>query len=202
MNFDELAKMWNSKESIDRAALVADYIQNTLNLNKELKAMEFGCGTGILSFNLKNKFNHIDLVDTSKGMLEVALGTIKNDNIKNISIKNINLSNEEVDKKYDVIYSSMALHHVDDVEGMLNKFYNILENDGQIAIAELNEDNGDFHWGVEDFNGHNGFNQTELKRMFEKVGFKNIKIQEIFKGDKNQKGKEITYSIFMIFANK
>ncbi|MGL4989900.1 MAG: class I SAM-dependent methyltransferase [Sarcina sp.] len=202
MNFDELAKMWNSKESLDRAILVARNIENNLNLNKEQTAMEFGCGTGILSFNLKNKFKHIDLVDTSKGMLEVALETIKKDNIDNIEIKNINLANENVKERYDVIYSSMALHHVQDVEAMVSKFYDILANDGQVAIAELNEDNGDFHWGVEDFNGHNGFNQAKLKEMFEKVGFKNIKIQEIFKGNKNQRGKEITYSVFMIFANK
>ncbi|MGL4741443.1 MAG: class I SAM-dependent methyltransferase [Sarcina sp.] len=202
MNFDELAKMWNSKESIDRAALVAGHIENTLNLNKKQRAMEFGCGTGILSFNLKNKFEHIDLIDTSKGMLDVALESIKKDNIKNISIKNVNLSNESIAEKYDVIYSSMALHHVKDVEDMVRKFYNMLVENGQIAIAELNEDNGDFHWGVEDFNGHNGFNQAEFKNMFETIGFRNIKVQEIFKGNKNQKGKEITYSVFIIFASK
>ena len=32
--------------------------------------MEFGCGTALLSFQLKNYFEEISLVDTSEGMID------------------------------------------------------------------------------------------------------------------------------------
>ncbi len=62
----------------------------------------------------------------------------------------------------------MAMHHIIDVEEILNRFYEILNEKGKLCIVELNKDNGDFHKNEEGFNGHNGFSQKDLKNILEK----------------------------------
>lgn len=203
MNFDELAKKWNTEEAIERAKLVASEINKTLENKEEIStAMEFGAGTGLLSFELLANFKTIDLVDLSKGMLEVAKQKIKNDNLEKVSTINLDLVEEHLDKKYDVIYTSMALHHVKDVDVSIKTFYNHLNDNGEIFIIDLNEDGGAFHYGIDAFNGYNGFNQDDLKSKFEKVGFKNINSYTFFEDEKVQNGKDITYSLFLLHAKK
>ncbi|WP_317311612.1 methyltransferase domain-containing protein [Clostridium thermobutyricum] len=86
-------------------------------------------------------------------------------NCKAISCDLIKSDNLE---KYDCIYTSMAMHHIIDVEEILNRFYEILNEKGKLCIVELNKDNGDFHKNEEGFNGHNGFSQKDLKNILEK----------------------------------
>ncbi len=51
--------------------MVADAIRKAVPLSKEMKAFEYGCGTGLLSFALQPDLGEITLADTSQGMLEV-----------------------------------------------------------------------------------------------------------------------------------
>ena len=45
MNFDNDAKAWDTDERINRAKIVANEISNSININNDYSAMEFGCGT-------------------------------------------------------------------------------------------------------------------------------------------------------------
>jgi len=66
MNFDDYAKTWDTDEKIDRAKIIENEISNSMGINETNSAMEFGCGTGLVSFNLYDKFKSIALVDSSK----------------------------------------------------------------------------------------------------------------------------------------
>lgn len=202
MNFDELSKKWDTAEAIDRAKLVASEITKTLENKKATNAMEFGGGTGLLSFELLDKFENIDIVDLSKGMLEVAKEKIKKNNLDKMATINVDLVENPLNKKYDVIYTSMALHHVKDIKKTIPTFYKHLNDNGEIFIIDLNEDGGAFHYGIDAFDGYNGFNQDELKAEFEKAGFKNITSYTFFEGGKVQNGKDINYSLFLLHAKK
>ncbi len=71
-NFDERARDWDSDpKKVERARVVADAIRKTIPLSQEMKALEYGCGTGLLSFALQPDLGEITLADTSQGMLDV-----------------------------------------------------------------------------------------------------------------------------------
>ena len=71
-NFDERAKDWDSDPAkVERAYGVADAIRKTGLLSKQRKALEYGCGTGLLSFALQSDLGEITLADASQGMLDV-----------------------------------------------------------------------------------------------------------------------------------
>lgn len=196
MKFDDLAKNWETEEVKERAELVSQKIKELKGDNLK-KALEFGAGTGLISFKLKDEFEQIDLVDTSENMLKVAV-----ERDKNIKVFNINILEEDLNEKYDVIYTSMALHHVSDVDKAIEKFYSLLNDKGELYIIDLNPDNGDFHYGVEDFHGYNGFEKKDLKKKLQEAKLKVEYFEDIFTGQKNQKGKDITYTLFIVKAVK
>ncbi len=71
-HFDERAQDWdNDIEKVERAGTLAKEIIDFIQPDKSFNALEFGCGTGLLSYQLKNVFKSITLVDTSEGMMKV-----------------------------------------------------------------------------------------------------------------------------------
>lgn len=80
MSFNDYAKTWDTDERINRAKIIAQEISNSIEFGKNYSAMEFGCGTGLISFNLHDKFEGITLVDSSKGMWIYSI--LKSINIK------------------------------------------------------------------------------------------------------------------------
>jgi ubiquinone/menaquinone biosynthesis C-methylase UbiE len=203
MNFDEYAKNWDTDERINRAKVIANEIINATGTNENYSVMEFGCGTGLVSFNIYDKFKKVTLIDTSKGMIDILDTKISKYKIDNMITKHLDISKENsLNDKFDVIYSSMVLHHIKNIYEIINVFYQLLNNNGYLCIVDLNEENGSFHKEHSDFNGHNGFNQEELKKILISVGFNDIESNTFFNGEKIIEEKKIDYTLFLMKARK
>ena len=174
MYFDKRAKNWdNDPKKTERAKIVATEINNFIKPNRKLNALEFGCGTGLLSFQLKDAFKTITLVDTSEGMIKVLKEKIANESITNFKTFQLDLLEEnQLKTKFDVVYTLMTLHHIIDTTKIINIFNSLLNNDGYLCIADLVEEDGSFHAENPNFDGHNGFNRTELNAILTANGFK------------------------------
>ena len=84
-NFDERARDWDSDPNkVERARTVAEAIRRAIPLSNEMKALEYGCGTGLLSFALQSDLGQITLADTSQGMLDVLREKIANAGVTNM----------------------------------------------------------------------------------------------------------------------
>ena len=117
----------------------------------------------------------------------------------NIECIDLTLSTPEI--KADVIVSSMAMHHIDDVSALLRTFTNMLTPGGYIALADLDTEPGTFH---PDNTGiyHFGFNREWFAGELEKVGFKNIDIRTAYTIERpNAEGAMVSYPIFLISGN-
>ena len=202
MNFDGFANNWDTERRTKRAKIIADEIAVTVNPKENSSAMEFGSGTGLISFNLKDNFSHITLIDTSKFMIDNLDFKIENSKINNMVTRQIDIIENDIDEKFDVIYSSMALHHIKDTNEILGKFYKLLNSEGFLCIVDLDEEDGSFHKNDADFEGHNGFNQEQLKQMLINIGFKDVEAHTFFKDKKMIDGEEIEYSLFILKAEK
>lgn len=203
MDFDKSARTWDKEHRVIRAKEIADEIIQGLNFPEGANAMEFGCGTGLVSFNLKDKFESITLVDSSQGMIDVLNEKITAENITNLFPHFLDLTKEDKLKgKFDFIYSSMALHHIKDIRSILQNLYNMLNKNGVISLVDLDKEDGSFHSEFPDFDGHNGFDRDELVDLLIEIGFEIIEAKTvcILKRKISEEDKEFT--LFNIKAIK
>jgi len=202
-NFDERARDWDSDpDKVERARTVAEAIRRAIPLSNEMKALEYGCGTGLLSFALQADLGQITLADTSQGMLEVLREKIANAGVKNMHPVRLDLASDPLPmEQYDVTYSLMTLHHLRDVNDMLAKFRDLLTPDGYLLVADLDKEDGSFHTdGSTDV--HLGFDRNELKQIVEDIGFGNVRFSTVYEIKKKIGSEEKIFPIFLMTAQK
>ena len=199
MSFDEKAKTWDREDRVIREKEVEKEIISGLELPKESSVMEFGCGTGLVSFNLIENFDKITLIDSSQGMIDVVNEKIESYNAKNMVATCMDFTKgERPNEKFDFIYNSMVLHHIPDTKAIVFDFYKRLKKKGILAIVDLDNEDGSFHGKEHDFNGHLGFNQEELTDLLVDTGFEIIESKSFYTIEKNEKN----YTLFVIKAVK
>lgn len=203
MYFDEIASRWDTQRRIERAKVLADSIYNKLNNPESVTALEIGCGTGLISFELSDKFYEIYCVDESKEMLNIMNEKIINADINNVFPFRIDLLDKNnYHQKFDIIYSSMVFHHIIDIESELKKLHKFLKENGYLIIIDLDIVDEKFHKEEKDFCGHHGFEQNDLQKSLEKSGFHDISFQTVYTGEKVINNEIIPYSLFLCSAKK
>jgi ubiquinone/menaquinone biosynthesis C-methylase UbiE len=202
-NFDERARDWDSDpRKVERASVVADAIRKAIPLSKQMKALEYGCGTGLLSFALQSDLGEITLADTSQGMLEVLKDKITRADVPNMHPLRLDLASDPLpDDRYDLTYSLMTLHHLHDVNKVLSKFHDLLQPAGYLLAADLDKEDGSFHTdGSTDV--HLGFDRAELQQIVEAVGFGDVIFSTAYEIKKQIGDQEKTFPVFLMAAQK
>jgi len=201
--FDNKASQWDQNQMhLDRTKAVAKELLDRITLKKTMKALDFGAGTGLLSFFLKDYFTGITLMDTSAEMLKMAEEKLISTDQEKIKTLFFDLEKSDyTGEPFGIIYSQMALHHIKDVNTILKKFYGMLLPGGYIAIADLYSEDGSFHdpgAGV-----HFGFDPDELTKQMNACGFTNIAINQCFViRKKSGTGTVKDYPVFLLTASK
>jgi ubiquinone/menaquinone biosynthesis C-methylase UbiE len=201
--FDERAKTWDSEPArVERAWVVANAIRAALPLHEGMTALEYGCGTGLLSFALLRDFASITLTDTSQGMLEVLAEKIESSGVDNMHPLRLDLTSQPLpDTRFDVIYSLMTMHHIPETEEVLRQTFTLLHPGGYLCIADLEKEDGSFH-GQEETNVHKGFDRSELQAKLEKTGFENIHFSSVYNVKKIVDGREKFFPVFLMVAQR
>jgi ubiquinone/menaquinone biosynthesis C-methylase UbiE len=200
--FDAKARDWDKNQRyIDRSKAVAKVILQTIPFTQGMKALEYGSGTALLSFALQDKFAEIVLMDNSHEMTRVTAEKIADQNILNMKPLFFDLEHQDYSGRFDIIYNQMVMHHVNDIDAMLSKFYNLLNPGGYLAIADLYSEDGSFH--SEGFTGHLGFDVEQLSTKLKSAGYNNIRHQQCYSIQKtNEEGNVSEYPIFLLTATK
>ena len=199
--FDLKAAEWDkSRMRQERAAAVAAAMIKELPLNHEMSAMEFGAGTGLLSFILMKHLGSITLIDNSEGMLTVLREKVGQAAGNNLKVMRADLEKEEApDLQFDLIYTLMALHHLGDVEIVLSRLGEMLKPGGYLALSDLYSEDGSFHG--RGFTGHHGFNTGTLADTLKAIGFREIKESRIYTIEKFTKEKvRKQFDLFLMTA--
>jgi ubiquinone/menaquinone biosynthesis C-methylase UbiE len=202
-NFDEQAKGWDSDPmKVHRAKTVAEAIRSAIPLTQQMSALEYGCGTGLLSFAFQSDLGQITLADTSQGMLDVLGEKIAAAGLTNMHRARLDLSIDPLPaERFDLTYSLMTLHHIADAKGILRKFHALLEPSGILCIADLDKEDGTFHTdGMTDV--HLGFERDELQKWVENAGFADVKFSTAFEIKKKIDDIEKTFPVFLLTARK
>lgn len=200
--FDNRARTWDENPvHRERSEAIAEKITSRIPLNHQMKALEYGAGTGILGLLLHTKLNSIEMMDSSAEMVNVMKEKKTQLNATNVFPVTFDLEHEIYEKNFDLIISQMVLHHIADVKSLLRKFYHMLQPGGFLAIADLYTEDGSFHG--EGFEGHNGFDPQILRTQLLEIGFTQVVFENCFTIKRIQADNTFKlFPIFLITASK
>lgn len=156
------------------ARAVADEIARRIRLSRQMDVLDFGCGTGLLSLSLHPVVRRVTGADTSAGMLGVLKQKVEAQSLANVEAVLLDPDTPlSLGVRFDLIVSSMALHHVADPAALFKQFHELLHPGGWIALADLDREDGSFH---EDASGvfHLGFDRDELQSVLTAAGFADL----------------------------
>ncbi|WP_321778613.1 class I SAM-dependent methyltransferase [Sulfurimonas sp.] len=195
-HFENRASDWDQEtRRTNGAKKIADAISKNMNLTSNMDILDFGVGTGLLGFEIAKNVRQVYGVDTSASMLE----KLKAKNTPELNIQTFcqDIVKEPLNQKFDGLVSSMTLHHVKNLELFFKTIYKNLKDNGFIAIADLQSEDGSFH---SDNAGvfHFGFNEKELSDIIEKAGFTQVKFEDINTISKPHKD----FGVFLLTAKK
>ncbi len=101
---------------------------------KQLDALDVGCGSGRWTKVLAAKYNKVIGFDKSKEMLQIAK---EKRSAHNIIYKHIDL--EAVlpfeDTAFDLIFSNMVMHYLSDIQHAANELYRVAKSNGVLLFS-------------------------------------------------------------------
>ncbi len=201
-DFDRKARGWDADPvKVERAHAVAEAIRKRVPLDREFSVLEYGCGTGLLSFDLQPHVAHITLADTSPGMLDVLREKIAARGVRNMTPVRLDLCTDPLPmERFDLICLLMTLHHIPDTHRILKNFHTLLARGGYLCIADLDQEDGSYH-GPQ-FTGHAGFDRRALQAEAEQAGFRTINWETVYRMTKETPHGRKTYPLFLMVAER
>jgi len=112
--FNEKAKDWDANKMIKMlSSAIGSSILEHISLHDQMRVMDFGAGTGLISSQIAPLVKKIVAVDTSEAMLNKL--SSKPELHGKVEIVCQDITDRPIDGKFDLIMSAMAMHHVKDI---------------------------------------------------------------------------------------
>lgn len=109
-----------------------DFFTNNLSVSKGA-ALDIGCGSGILAFELAQFYDNVVAVDLSAKMLDIARQKRSAPNIEYIQMDASQLA---LDRQFDLIVSSATFHHLPNLPAALYAIKKMLNPHGKIVFLD------------------------------------------------------------------
>lgn len=196
--FDERAATWDDSGKVARAEAVAAAIRAAVPLDRAMRVLEVGAGTGLLTQALRADVGPVTLTDTSAGMRAVMGDKIAAGALPDARVWDLDLGTGPLpDDRFDLVTSLMALHHIADTDTALANIAAVLAPGGRVAIVDLDAEDGSFHGhGADDV--HRGFERADLARRLVAAGLDEVTVADCSTVHKDG-GR---YSLFLATARR
>ncbi len=204
--FDHQAWNWDADGAkVERARRVAEAIAAMAGPLDGLRALEYGCGTGLLGFALQPSLAHVTLADTSQGMLTVLREKIQAGGAANMTPLELDLTLDPAaapapDARYDLVCTLMTLHHIPDTDAILARFHDLLAPGGRLCVADLDTEDGSFHGPRADV--HRGFDRQDLAARMVRAGFHDIRFATPYEIRRRTDGRDEVFPLFLAVARR
>lgn len=196
-HFDRKAADWDANER--HLALTSDILKAVTRewpVDSSPRLLDYGAGTGLCSLTLAPRCASVLAMDVSAGMLSRLEEKSRASGMTHLQTRQQDLCSEPlIGQRFDVILCAMTLHHVADIELLLNRFHSMLEPGGFIAIADLEKEDGTFHdepVGVH----HHGFIRDCLSRQMMNAGFTFVTMDTVHQIRKPRNSGTQEYPVF------
>lgn len=119
---------------------------STMSLLPDLrkkKVLDAGCGPGLVSLELINRGAIVTGIDYSPAMVAAAKELVAE--LADIKCVDLNDGLEIFnDKSFDLIYCSLTIHYIHDLDFLFSEFYRILTDDGILIFSTDHPENPKF----------------------------------------------------------
>lgn len=201
-HFDSRARQWDDNPVfVERGRKIAQAVREAVPLERTMHVLDYGCGTGLLAFPLKDEVGSMLLADTSTGMLEVAAEKIAAHGATHMRTAKLDLLSDPAPAEtFDLIVTAMTLHHIPDTDRILHGFHALLNPGGHLCIADLDREDGSFH-GIE-VDVHHGFDRDALARRAAAAGFTDVQFRTVFNITREGGTGTRDYPVFLMSARR
>ena len=194
--FEMIATTYDTSERIQLAKVSSDAIREYVVDATNKNAIDFGCGTGLVGMDLLNDFHSVLFLDTSQNMINQIRQKISGFDIQNADTLCFNFEKKaQSDLHVDYIFMAQVLLHIHDVEFVLSRLFDVLNEDGHLLIVDFDKNEKVVSDMV-----HSGFDQVTLTDMMTKIGYRNIQSKTFYNRSKIFMGHDA--SMFILDSQK
>jgi ubiquinone/menaquinone biosynthesis C-methylase UbiE len=202
--FDEAAAQWdNNPARVDLARAVGQAVGRAIPFQPGWRVLDYGAGTGLLTLNLQPRVASLVAVDSSTGMLAQLTQKLAAAAIRNVQARHWDLEAAPFPEPgFDLVVSSMTLHHLRSVPLVLNRLADLLQPGGWLAVADLDREDGSFHGKANDV-FHHGFGRGQVADWLANAGLTSVAVSDahsMLKPDST--GQARSYGIFLAVGQK
>ncbi len=134
--WDRHSKGYAKRPVADEAAYQKKLKMTQDYLKPDMKVLEFGCGTGTTAIIHAPFVRHINAIDISKKMLQIAQAKADSGNVKNVTFEQSSIDDvNATDAAYDAVMGHSILHLLENKEAVIAKIYRILKPGGVFVTS-------------------------------------------------------------------
>lgn len=128
-SFDHLVDGFDLMASIERKP---NFFVEHLPRSRR-RALDIGCGTGVLTWELAQVFDSVLGIDISEPMLDRARATRSASNIED---RREDANDLRIEGSFDAIVSHTTFHHLDDVSATLRRVRELVAPGGRVIVID------------------------------------------------------------------
>jgi len=203
-DFNKEAAQWDENPGrVKLADEVAASMIREASPKRDMDVLDFGCGTGLVTLRLQPLVGSIVGVDSSEGMLAVLKRKIRSLGVTNVQTRLVDFEKgDRIEGAFNLIVSSMTLHHVPDTAALFKQWRELLLPGGRVCFADLDAEDGSFH-GDNTGVFHQGFEREQVKGLLRDSGFTDIRDVTAATMKREVEGKGTKeFPVFLIVAGK
>lgn len=135
--WDRMAKGYHKSPVSDQISYQKKLDITQQYLTPDMNILEFGCGTGTTAIYHAPKVSHIDAIDISPNMIEIANQNATNANITNVTFTAQPIEGYTSNKPLDMVLGLSILHLLDDKQTAIQKIHTLLKDDGLFITSTI-----------------------------------------------------------------
>ena len=134
--WDKIAEDYSKQPIADESAYQKKLQVTRQYFQPSMEVLEFGCGTGSTAIAHAPYVQHIQAIDFSSNMIEIAQA--KAENIQNVTFEQASIDELNVpDSTYGAVLGLSVLHLLDNKEAAIAKVYNLLQPGGVFITSTV-----------------------------------------------------------------
>jgi cyclopropane fatty-acyl-phospholipid synthase-like methyltransferase len=203
--FDEAAATWDEQPvRLAMTRRIIEAIRAQVPLSPAMTALDYGCGTGLVTMALAESVGRIVGMDSSPGMLAKLREKIASLDAANVEtcLWDLTTTTPPAHLRVNLIVSAMTLHHIADIPTLLQALDAMLLPGGWIALADLDTEDGSFHsdpTGVQ----HHGIDRDWLQAQLTALGYQDVHAVTATTVDRpRDDGTSRHYPVFLVRGHK
>jgi 2-polyprenyl-3-methyl-5-hydroxy-6-metoxy-1,4-benzoquinol methylase len=203
-DFDKEAATWDDNPGrVTLMGKVTEALMERVAIDCKTSVLDYGAGTGLVTLALAGRAGSVCAADGSEGMLTKLRIKADAAGLPHVTTLLLDLECQPPPKeRFDLVVSTMTLHHIADAKGVVSKLAALLVSGGRLAIADLDCDGGEFH---SDPTGvyHSGFDRGEINRYFRGAGLVDVSDSTAHAFMKEVVGKGLRpFSVFLVTGRR